>query len=159
MTFCLYTGCRASEALRLLKCENVMLQDRTAYLVDPTKNGDPRAVHLPPELVAALANHPRGLNRDGNVFRWTRAVPESNKEFYALLKEIYAKAGVDPKGAPIHILRHTYATWMRRYANANERDLTDTGAWRDRDSVVRYTHTVVSEASKLADLLPTRAGF
>jgi integrase len=155
ITFCLYTGCRASEALKL-QCADVTLAERTAF-VGKTKNGDPRAVHLPHPAVVALANHPRGLDRAGKVFHWDKADPKSSMAFYGLLKEIYAKAGVDPKGAPVHILRHTYATWMRRYANADERDLTDTGAWRDRDSVQRYTHTHVSEASKLADQMPTRA--
>lgn len=154
MTFCLYTGSRASEALKL-QCEDVALKDSTAY-VGKTKNGDPRAVHLPKPLLVALANHPRGLDRTGKLFHWDKANPKSSMAFYGLLKEIYAKAGVDPKGAPVHILRHTYATWMRRFANADERDLMDTGAWRDRDSVVRYTHTHVSDAAKLADKMPVR---
>ncbi len=155
MTLCLYTGMRASEALGL-RCEDVVLKEGAAY-VGRTKNGDPRAVHLPQAAIVALANHPRGLDRADRVFRWVKTDPKSSMAFYGLLKEIYAKAGVDPKGAPVHILRHTYATWMRRYANADERDLTDTGAWRDRGSVRRYVHTQVSEAAKLADKMPTRA--
>ncbi|HVB88756.1 MAG TPA: hypothetical protein VND97_01010 [Beijerinckiaceae bacterium] len=77
--------------------------------------------------------------------------------FHTLVMTVYRRAKVDPRGAPIHILRHTYATWMRRYAGADERDLLDTGAWRDRGSVARYTHTQVSEAARLADKSPIRA--
>lgn len=151
ITLCLYTGLRLSEALGL-RCDDLNLSERRAFC-GCTKNGDPRTVHLPPVVVAALADHPRGLDRAGErVFAWTKGRP-----FHTLVMTVYRRAKVDARGAPIHILRHTYATWMRRYAGADERDLLDTGAWRDRGSVARYTHTQVSEAARLADKLPTRA--
>jgi len=57
-TFLLYTGCRLSEALRL-RWSDLNLDESFAY-VGRTKSGEPRAVHLPAVVGAALAN----LHRD-----------------------------------------------------------------------------------------------
>ena len=50
-------------------CERVELAREFAYVGD-TKTDEPRAVYLPPDVVAALANHPRGLDRTGRLFRF-----------------------------------------------------------------------------------------
>ena len=66
------------------------------------------------------------------------------------------KAGIDlPERSAFHIFRHTYATWMRLYGGLDEKGLMATGAWKDRKSVDRYTHVVVSEEAQRAALLPT----
>jgi integrase len=57
-----YTGMRLSEALSV-KVGEVDIKRQAIYL-PKTKNGEARTVHLPPVLVAALANHPHGLNRN-----------------------------------------------------------------------------------------------
>ena len=43
-----------------------------------TKNGSPRGVHLPPVIVAALANHPRGLDRTPGTNPRDRVNAEQN---------------------------------------------------------------------------------
>ncbi|WP_240721804.1 hypothetical protein, partial [Halomonas marinisediminis] len=69
--FLLYTGCRLNEGLGLT-CDKLIIDEAFAYLPQ-TKNEDPRGVHLPPVLVAALANHPRGLSRGKEkVFRFRK---------------------------------------------------------------------------------------
>ena len=142
-----YTGLRLSEALNLT-WDNVRLTDGYAYIPD-TKNDDPRAVFLPPVAVAALGNLD---GREGrSAFRYAKS-----GHLYSLLKVVAFRAGVDlPARSAFHIFRHTYATWMRRYAGADETTLIATGAWKDKKSVSRYTHAVVSEESKRAALLPT----
>ena len=148
LTVLLYTGLRLSEALNLT-WDRVRLQDGYAYVPD-TKNGSPRPVFLPPVAVAALAN--AKLDDRGRVFRLTKS-----GHLYSLLRVAGIKADVDlPERSAFHILRHTYATWMRRYAGADSQALIATGAWKDRKSVDRYTHTVVSEEAQRAALLPTR---
>lgn len=145
ITLC-YTGMRLSEALGLT-WNDVRLQDGFAYIAD-TKNDEPRAVFLPPVAVAALANV---QVQGGRVFRYVKG-----GHLYSLLKTASFKAGVDlPERSAFHIFRHTYATWMRRYANMDSRGLIGTGAWKDAKSVGRYTHVVVSEESKRAVMLPT----
>jgi integrase len=61
------------------------------------------------------------------------------------------RAGVDlPERSAFHIFRHTYMTWMRRYAGLDELGLLALGTHKDRKSVGRYTHTVVSEEARRA---------
>ena len=147
ITLC-YTGMRLSEALNLT-WDNVRLADGYAFIPD-TKNGDPRPVFLPPVAVAAMGNL-ENTGHDGPAFGFSKG-----GHLYSLLRVAAFKAGVDlPERSAFHIFRHTYATWMRRYAGADSASLIATGAWKDRKSVDRYTHTIVSEESKRAALLPT----
>jgi integrase len=148
LTVLCYTGLRLSEALGLT-WNNVRLQDGYAYVPD-TKTDEPRAVFLPAVAVAALANmEGRG---NGQLFRFTKS-----GHLYSMLRVAAIRASVDlPERSAFHILRHTYATWMRRYAGADSQGLIATGAWKDRKSVDRYTHTVVSEEAQKAALLPVR---
>lgn len=149
LTFLCYTGCRLNEALALT-CDKLAVGEAFAYLAR-TKNGDPRAVHLPPLLVAALANHPRGLDRGSErVFRFRKC-----GRLYSLMGKVKQAAGADVGFATFHTFCHTWATWMRRYAGLDTRGLVGTGRWRDQKSAARYEHVVASEESRRADLLPT----
>ncbi|MBV9588904.1 MAG: tyrosine-type recombinase/integrase, partial [Hyphomicrobiales bacterium] len=97
-----------------------------------------------------LCAHPRGLDRQGRLFRWHKG-----SRLYTWLDRAFATAGieVEPRTA-FHILRHSYATWMRRYAGLDTKGLVATGAWSDRASADRYEHVVASEEARKADLLP-----
>lgn len=53
-----------------------------------------------------------------------------------------------------HLFRHTYATWLRRYAGADAKALVGTGAWESEKSASRYAHTVIAEDARLSDQLP-----
>jgi integrase len=146
-----YSGMRLSEALNLT-WNDVRMQDGFAYLPD-TKSGEPRAVFLPSVAVAAIANLGRGVGDPQRVFRFTKG-----GHLYSLLKAAAFRAGVDlPERSAFHIFRHTYATWMRRFAGLDTKGLVATGAWKDRKSADRYEHVVVSEEARRAELLPTGA--
>lgn len=146
----LYTGLRLSEALGLT-CDRVEIREAWAH-VPTTKNDDPRTAHLPPAAVAALARHPRGLDRGrARVFRFTKC-----GRLYTFMRDAAQAAGPDLDGVSFHVLRHTWATWMRRYGGLDTTGLVATGAWRDRTSAARYEHTVASEEARRADLLPVR---
>lgn len=148
LAFLLYTGTRLSEACSL-KVEDVDLHDATAF-VRETKNGQPRRLHLPPQLVAALANHPRGLDRTGKLFSLTKC-----GRIYTWLREAEKASGVYiPDRVAFHAFRHTWATWMRRYAGLDTTGLVATGAWMSPDAARRYEHAVASEEAKKADMLP-----
>lgn len=139
------TGLRLSEVLAI-RCADLRLQESFLFVPD-TKNGEPQPVHLPPAAVAALANHPRGLDRgEQRLFRWHKG-----GALYKLVRRAFTAAHVDPKGQPHHIFRHSFATWMRRYAGADPFDLQ---RWKSRKSAARYTHAVASESARLADKLP-----
>jgi integrase len=146
LTLLLYCGPRLSEALRIT-VDDVRLDESFAFC-GRTKNGAPRPMHMPPVVVAALANHPRGLDRDGEtLFRFRK-----NGHLYNLMKSTKVRAKLPTAG--FHLLRHTWGTWMRRYAGLDTKGLVGTGAWLDEKSAARYQHVVVSEESKRADLLP-----
>jgi integrase len=146
ITLC-YTGLRLSEALGLT-WNDVRLAEGFAYVPD-TKNDDPRAVFLPPVAVAALANV-GNQTANAKVFRFSKS-----GHLYHLLRAVAFKAGVElPERSAFHIFRHTYATWMRRYAGLDTKGLVATGAWRDRKSADRYEHVQVSEEARKAVMLP-----
>lgn len=151
LAFLCYTGCRLNEALAVT-CDRLILAEAFIY-VPQTKNDDPRGVHLPPVLVAALANHPRGLERGPQkLFRFRKC-----GRLYTLMARVKKAAGPDVAFATFHTFCHTWATWMRRYAGLDTRGLLATGRWRDHKSAARYEHVVASEESRRADLLPTQA--
>lgn len=147
LVFLCYTGCRLSDALHL-EVKNVHLQDCFAYIPD-TKNGEDRAVMLPPTAVAYLANHPRGLDRAGTVWRFRK-----NGHLYNVLKRVKKAAGADLSWVTFHTFCHTWATWMRRYGGLDAKGLVGTGRWKDEKSASRYAHVVVSEESRKALALP-----
>lgn len=146
----LRTGLRLSEGMNWLTCDRLRINEAYAY-VPRTKNGNPRPVFLPPDLVTALANHPRGLERGQEaVFKFHKG-----GRLYTWLAAAAKAAGVDlPDRQAFHIFRHTYGTWMRRYGGLDTRGLVGTGAWKSEQSASRYAHTVVSEDAEKAALLP-----
>ncbi|WP_420578824.1 tyrosine-type recombinase/integrase [Oceaniradius stylonematis] len=153
----LYTGMRLSEATGLT-LDRLNLGEAWAW-TPKTKNGQPRLVHLPPVLVAALANHPRGLDRGADrtgerVFRFVKC-----GRLYTRIRRVRKAAGPDCAFVTFHTFRHTWATWMRRYGGLDTRGLVDTGAWRSMQSAAVYEHVVASEEAQRADALPdvTRA--
>ena len=132
-----------------IKTGNVRLDERFIYLAK-TKNKTPRPVFLPAVVVEALEALPRGLDGDRRVFRFTKS-----GYLYSLLNQAAIDAGlVLPEGRAFHILRHTWATWMRRYGGSDTAGLVATMAWKDRKSASRYEHTVASEDAMKASLLP-----
>lgn len=145
----LYTGLRLSEALRL-KTDWLHLDEAFAS-IPKTKNNAPRALHLPPVLVAELRTHPRGLDRPGEtVFRFNKG-----GYLYNLKKTTQEAVGFDFR---FHTFRHTWASWMRRYAGLDTKGLMATGAWKDEKSASRYQHVVISEEMARVDMLPTPSG-
>lgn len=148
LAFLLYTGCRLSEALAA-DLAHLNLREAALFLAT-TKNDDPRMVHLPPVLVAALAAHPRGLERTGRLFRFSK-----NGRLYTWLKQAGAASGVSiPVRVAFHAFRHTWGAWMRRYAGLDTTGLVETGAWRSRQSAAVYEHATQSEEARKADMLP-----
>lgn len=147
LSMLLYTGLRLSEALGV-QVSDVDLKSLVIF-VPKTKNELPRAVHVPPQLVDELQRHPRGLARaDEMLFRFHK-----NGYLYTLMRKAKLKAGL-PK-VTFHTFRHTWATWMRRYAKLDTKGLVGTGAWKDEKSASRYSHVVVTEEAQRSDMLPT----
>jgi integrase len=149
LTFLLYTGCRLNEALAL-EPGDVQLAEAFAYVRD-TKNGSPRPVHLPPSVVASLAN----LDMSRRVFGWHKS-----GRLYTWLAAAEQASGVTiPPGIAFHVFRHTYGAWQRRYGKLDTSGLVATGAWKSRQAAAVYEHADVTESAKRADMFPSRAVF
>ena len=150
LTFLLYSGVRLSEALRLTWADVDLA--RASAVIGRTKNGSPVTVHLPPDALAAL----KAIDsREGKVFRLTKS-----GRLYTLLRDARERSGVDlPDRTAFHILRHTHATWRRRFTGADTSALMATGLWKSANSARVYEHLDVSEEARKSDLLPraTRA--
>lgn len=144
-TFLLYTGCRLGEATRLRPAD-LHLAEGFAY-VRKTKNGAPRPVHLPPNVIRAMANLP---TYPVTVFGLTNQRRPDD-----MLVEAFRRAGVPkPPGVAFHIFRHTFGAYMRRYAGLDTTGLVATGAWKSRTAASVYEHAVTSEEARKADTLP-----
>jgi integrase len=151
-----YTGMRLGEALNV-RLRDVRLDRKTIYLPE-TKNGEDRTVYLPDVLVVALANHPRGLERDQNAKLFRFGI---NGRTRNLLKQAKAKAGINlpPRQGGFHLFCHIYGTWMHRYGKLDTYDLVETSRWKDPASARRYAHTEPGSAARQADLLPIEKRF
>jgi integrase len=149
LMFLAYTGLRLTEALKS-EINKLYLNDAFLY-VPTTKNGLPRSVHLPTVLVAALANHPRGLDRaNERIFRFSK-----NGRLYRWLEQASQEAGVFiPPRVAFHAFRHSWGAWMRRYGGLDTTGLVETGAWRSRQAAAIYEHAVQSEEARKSELLP-----
>ena len=140
---CAYTGLRLSEAMSI-DCANIDFS-RQVIFVGHTKNGQPRAVFTPKPVIAAVSSHPKGIHRHGRLLGLTML---GGGKFYVSAHLAYERAGVDHHGAPFHILRHSFGTWMAR-AGA---DLGKTNIWAS-DAHRRYNHMTWSEEAGKAELL------
>ena len=160
--FLLYTGCRLGEALRV-RTGDLELQRGFAY-VGKTKNGDPRPVHLPPQVVAEIANlSPAPAVARAVAIAYANATAyatvfgyHKSGHLYGLLAQAAISAGVRiPERVAFHIFRHTYGAWMRRYSGLDTSGLVATGAWKSRQAAAVYEHVDTNEEARKADLLPT----
>lgn len=143
-----YTGMRLGDALGI-HCRDINLKARTV-LLPVTKNGRPRLVYLTKDTVKHLRRLPRGLARDGRLFRF-----HDGGRLRDLLNDTLTAAKVRlPERVAFHVFCHTWASWMRQYGGLDTYDLVDTDRWADADSADRYAHVVVSETARKADLLP-----
>lgn len=159
----LYTGIRKSEGLRILQ-DDTQPDESAAWLRD-SKNGDPRMLKLREDIVGRLRAHLDG--RSGSrLFRFK----DGGHFKHMLLRATMAACGLDcPKRRPVpwkkpkfrldfvgfHTFRHTWATWMRRYAGADVQGLVATKNWRDERSARRYAHVVSRDEWDRVDNLPS----
>lgn len=159
LMFLVYTGCRLGEALALT-WERVDLEQHTAQVMN-SKNGDPRSMLLREDLVAALAAL-RPESGRGRVFRFRQGGWLKLKLLRARLAVCGLPMPARGEKAPphrlswvkFHTMRHTWATWMRRYGGADLQGLVATGNWRDPRSAARYAHVTPREEWARVEQLP-----
>jgi integrase len=149
LTFLVGTGARMAEAVELDWRDVDLIGARAIFW--RTKGGRRRNAHLPPTVVAALANLP---GREGRVFRWTTRTRKDGtvrrtadyidreRRYGGQIKTGWAgalkRAGLNPDLTP-HDLRHTWASW--HYAlNRDLLALKIEGGWSSVVLCERYAH-------------------
>lgn len=142
VTFLLYTGCRAGEAMSL-QWREIDLERAHATFLD-TKNGDRRGIPLHPRAISALEalKHREGhvfLSRGARPFALTGAGGGQIKNGFAAACK---RAGITDFRP--HDCRHTWATWHYA-ANRDIAALMRLGGWRSTAMVLRYAHVNVED--------------
>jgi integrase len=125
------TGARISEALAV-EWEHVDLQRATA-LIPKSKISEQRLVHLPPRLVAAIANLPKVPNRPVFFYRL-------RGDLHNLWDETIKRAGI--KRMTPHSGRHGFATTVLR-AGIDPKTGAWLGGWKNiRHFMETYAHAI-----------------
>lgn len=128
------TAARIGEACRMTWADlDLSAGTATLYLFKPTPWS--RTAHLPPEVVAALANIPSNRKPDERVFGYTMrggARPAWNN--------VIKRAGIE-KLTP-HCCRHGFATTMLQ-KGFDVKTVAERGGWKDATTVLRtYAHAI-----------------
>jgi integrase len=163
LKFLLYTGLRLSEPLSLSR-EDLRLDDCAAWA--RRKKGQAHSeITLQGDLCAELRHH-LGSHDHHRVFRFHQG---------GHLKHLLLRAKLSYLGLPcsarretgwrpppyrlawvnFHSFRHTWASWMRKYAGVDIQGLVATGNWSDPRSAARYAHAVPRDEWSRVDQLPS----
>jgi integrase len=136
------TGARRGEAARL-SWADVDLSKRLAT-VRQTKTQHTRAAHLPPEVIAALANIPSNRNPDELVFGYSG--PESVNKVWT---NVAKRAGIELLSP--HCCRHGFATTMLQ-KGIDPATIAERGGWKTV-AIVLSTYAHASKDRTVTDVL------
>lgn len=142
-----YTGERLEKITGIDWDKDVDLSTRSITF-QTTKNGEMRTIHIPDPLLIELAMVPEE-DRHGPMFHWS-----DKRHVHKPLRSACKRAGLRYL-SPHKLGRHTFATWLRRYAGRDLKGLMEDGGWKSINSVVRYAHVVAGETAAAVDLLPS----
>lgn len=144
--FMFLTGARITEALSVT-WGDVDLSKRRATIRMGKRGGDERKAHLPPVLVAAIANIPGERHPKDRVFRYS-SHQTAKWPWRAAIK----RAGV--ADLTFHCCRHGFATAML-HAGVDVITVTKLGGWKDAKHVFStYGHAMQDDT--LADRIGTQ---
>jgi len=142
--FILGTGARMSEAIEIDWRDIDLAGARAIFW--RTKTGKRRNAHLPPGLVALLANLP---TKHGAVIRRPDGEPYSDREremggqvrtaWAATRRRANSAGAAIPSDLTPHDLRHTWASWHYALYRDPMR-LKLEGGWSSLDQIERYVH-------------------
>lgn len=128
------TGARPSEALAV-RWRDVDMAKATAKIVMSKTGGDERVAHLPPRVIAALANIPGERDPDAQVFPY--AARDSTVDPWDVAVK---RAGI--KRLTAHCCRHGFATTML-HAGYDPITVAELGGWKDAAQLFKtYGHAM-----------------
>tara|TARA_R100000750_G_scaffold53174_1_gene38559 strand:- start:3644 stop:4492 length:849 start_codon:yes stop_codon:yes gene_type:complete len=127
------TGARVGEATALVWADVDLLKNTAE--IRQTKTGHTREAHLPPPIVAALANIPSNRNLEELVFGYAGRGSVSK-----VWNNVAARAGI--AALTPHCCRHGFATTMMR-KGIDVKTIAKAGGWKDAATVLRtYAHAL-----------------
>lgn len=127
------TGARRGEACALT-WGDVELFKKTA-VINQTKTDNQRIAHLPPAVVAVLANIPSNRKPDALVFKYA-----SGESVGQVWKNVVKRAGIEQLSP--HCCRHGFATSMLQ-AGKDPKTVQVSGGWKDVATVMKfYAHAM-----------------
>ncbi len=127
------TGARRGEACSLV-WGDIDLFNKTAT-INQTKIDERREAHLPPPVIAALANIPSNRNPEDQVFNYA-----SGESVGQVWNNVIIRAGI-LKLSP-HCCRHGFATTMLQ-AGIDPKTVAVRGGWKDVGTVMKfYAHAM-----------------
>jgi integrase len=129
--FMFVTGARISEALRI-QWTDVDFDAKTA-IIQKTKIGEGRIVHLPDPLITALANIPKLQGRPVFLYR-------NRSDCYRVWDTVVGRAGI--KRMTFHSGRHGFATTALR-SGIDPKTGAWLGGWKSiRHFMETYAHAI-----------------
>jgi len=135
--FMFLTGARLGEALAI-RWRDVDLQAAKVVIVMGKLGGEKRRAHMPPELIAALANIPSNRDDDGQVFPYAH-YRSCAQPWDAAIK----RAGI--KRLTAHCCRHGFATSML-HAGIDPVTVARRGGWKSPAQLFKtYGHAMEDE--------------
>lgn len=132
--FMFATGARVGESCRMLwRDVDLHAAEARLYLFKPTPWT--RTAHLPPDLVATMANIPSNRNPDDQVFGYSE-----RGSLKGAWENVCKRAGIE-RLTP-HCCRHGFATSMLQ-AGFDVKTVAEMGGWKDATTVLRtYAHAI-----------------
>ena len=121
--------------------------------IGPTKNGDPRRVHLPSGVMPLIVDHLErfvGSEPDSPMFVGATGEPLRPSNFWVIWETARKTVGLKP--VRFHDLRHFAAT-MFASTGASTKEIMSRGGWKSVTMVVRYEHASEERDALLADAL------
>lgn len=135
--FMFLTGARVGEAIRVT-WEGVDLSDAKVRIIMGKLNDEERIAHMPPELVAALANIPSNRNPDDQIFPYSMS-SSVTLPWRAVIK----RAGI--KKVTPHGCRHGFATSLM-HAGIDPVTVAKRGGWKSPAQLfATYGHAMDDE--------------
>jgi len=150
--FMFLTGARVSEALAVRWCDVDLAAARV--LIRQTKVGAERRPHLPPELVAAIANIPGVREPDKTVFQYSSKETAKFPWFSAIMR---AKI----KRLTFHACRHGFATALL-HNKVDPITVARLGGWKSAQHVfLTYGHAMSDDtlANRIASTPEAQEAF
>ena len=121
--------------------------------IGPTKNGEPRRVHLPSAVMPLVVDHLErfvGEEPDSPMFVGATGEPLRPSNFWVIWEQARKTVGLKP--IRFHDLRHFAAT-MFASTGASTKEIMSRGGWKSVTMVVRYEHASEERDAFLADAL------